>query len=116
MKLSNNGNTQPLTIDAASIGIAPSSQTTTSDLGTPVPLTFGGSSSVTIPAGKDVYSDAAVVTIPDDRDVGVSVHIPSWPTTDPRPATTVKTPSGRPASSATCRRARASSRRTRTRS
>jgi len=83
VKLTNYGNTQPLIVGAASIGIAPSSQTTTSDLGTPVPLTFGGSSSVTIPAGKDVYSDAATVTIPDDRDIGVSVHIPSWPTTDP---------------------------------
>jgi lysophospholipase L1-like esterase len=83
VRLSNSGNTQPLTIDAASVGVAPSSQTTTSDLGTPVPLSFGGSASVTIPAGKELYSDAAVITVPDDRDVGVSVHIPTWPTIDP---------------------------------
>jgi lysophospholipase L1-like esterase len=39
-------------------------------------LTFGGASSVTIPAGGSAVSDAAAFTVPADADLAVSLYVP----------------------------------------
>ncbi|HET9898143.1 MAG TPA: LamG-like jellyroll fold domain-containing protein [Streptosporangiaceae bacterium] len=76
VELSNAHGMTPVTFDAATIG-AQSSGTAT--LAAPVPLTFGGQASVTIPAGGDVYSDPAARP-PAAGGTGklvISLHIPA---------------------------------------
>ncbi|GAA3013434.1 hypothetical protein GCM10010483_67890 [Actinokineospora diospyrosa] len=54
--LSNNGNHSPLTVNKASVGAQQG--TGVDSVAAPVALAFGGSASVTIPAGGEVVSDA----------------------------------------------------------
>jgi hypothetical protein len=76
VQLSNAHGTTPVTFDAASVGAQSSGPAT---VATPVPLTFAGSASVTIPAGADVYSDP--VTRPSvtgsTGKLVISMHIPA---------------------------------------
>jgi len=72
--LENTFGTQPLIIGAAYVGyrtngalLVPGSNT---------PLTFGGSPSVTIPAGGKAVSDAAALAIQAMQDVAISLYIP----------------------------------------
>ncbi len=72
--LENTFGTQPLIIGAAYVGyrtngalLVPGSNT---------PLTFGGSTSVTIPAGGKAVSDAAALAIQAMQDVAISLYIP----------------------------------------
>lgn len=76
IELSNSHGMTPVTFDAATIG-AESSGTAT--LATPVPLTFGGSASVTLPAGADVYSDpvAKPSVSGGTGKLVISLHIPA---------------------------------------
>jgi hypothetical protein len=76
IQLSNSHGTTPVTFDAATIG-AESSGTAT--LATPVALTFGGSASVTLPAGADVYSDpvAKPSVSGGTGKLVISLHIPA---------------------------------------
>src|SRR5262249_55069583 len=76
VQLSNAHGTVPVTFDAATIA-AQSSGTAT--LATPIALTFGGSASVTLPAGADAYSDPVAkpsVTGGTGKLV-ISLHIPA---------------------------------------
>ncbi len=75
VQLSNAHSMVPVTFDAATIG-AQSSGTATAAV--PVALTFGGSASVTIPAGADAYSDP--VAIPGAGKLVISLHIPATST------------------------------------
>jgi lysophospholipase L1-like esterase len=74
VQLQNTFGTTPLVVGAATLGarangalLAPGSNR---------PLTFGGSSSVTIPAGGAVYSDPVSFTVHAWQDVAVSLYIP----------------------------------------
>lgn len=74
VQLQNTFGTTPLDVGAATLGarvngalLAPGSNR---------PLTFGGSPSVTIPAGGAVYSDAVSFTVHAWQDVAVSLYIP----------------------------------------
>ena len=81
--LSNLYGTQPLTIAHASIAVAATDNSAAADPGTMRRLTFGGSPSVTIPAGQQIVSDAVRVVVPRDSDVLVTTYsaIPSGPVT-----------------------------------
>ncbi len=74
IRLSNADGTQPLTLRDAHIGVAGPS----ADLsGTNVPLTFNGSSTVTIPVGRSVLSDPARLHVTALQPVAVSLYAPS---------------------------------------
>ena len=66
--------TVPLAIGAASIGYRNNGAQLVP--GTVSPLTFGGSTSVVIPAGQGVYSDAAPFVARAWEDVAVSLYVP----------------------------------------
>ncbi len=72
IQLSNAHGSVPVTFDAATIGAQSTGPAT---VAAPVALTFGGSASVTIPAGADVYSDP--VASPGGSKLVVSLHIPA---------------------------------------
>ncbi|HXA27561.1 MAG TPA: GDSL-type esterase/lipase family protein [Candidatus Angelobacter sp.] len=72
VRLSNALGGAPLTFSAATVGIRSSGETLTA---APVPLTFGGATSVTIAAGADALSDAATLAVSDGQDVAVSVYV-----------------------------------------
>lgn len=74
IRLSNVNGTQPITLQDAHIGIAGSGASVVS--GTSVPLTFGGSSTVTIPVGGSLVSDPARLRVNALEDVAISVYAP----------------------------------------
>jgi hypothetical protein len=82
VKLSNALGTTPLTIDHTTIA----AHTTNTlpgrpgfeplpTLTTPVSLTFGGAQSVTIPAGGEIYSDPASISVTPGHELAVSFHL-----------------------------------------
>lgn len=75
--LSNLYGRKPLTITHASIAVAESDNDAAAAAGTMRRLTFGGSTTVTVPAGWQVTSDAASVRIPDDSDLLVTTYSPT---------------------------------------
>lgn len=75
--LSNLYGHQPLTITHASIALAAAPNSATAAADTLRPLTFGGSTSVRIPAGQQVVSDAAAIEIPYGGDVLVTTYSPT---------------------------------------
>ncbi|MGW3645029.1 SGNH/GDSL hydrolase family protein [Streptomyces sp. NPDC000878] len=81
--LSNLYGKQPLTIAHASIAVAAAENSAAADASTMRRLTFGGSPSVTIPAGRQIVSDAVRVTVPRDTDLLVTTYsaVPSGPVT-----------------------------------
>ena len=81
--LSNLYGKQPLTIAHASIAVAAAENSAAADASTMRRLTFGGSPSVTIPAGRQIVSDAVRVTVPRDTDILVTTYsaVPSGPVT-----------------------------------
>ena len=74
VQLQNTFATTPLTIGAAAIGIRVNGALLAP--GSNRPLTFGGSASVTIPAGGAAYSDPLPFTVHAWQDVAVSLYIP----------------------------------------
>jgi len=66
--------TSPLTIGAGTVGLSLGRRGLTE--GTGAKLTFGGSSSVTIPAGKRMMSDQAMLKVRAGQDVAVSLYLP----------------------------------------
>ena len=72
VRLSNALGSAPLTVSAASAGIRVSGETLAA---APVPLTFGGASSVTITAGSDALSDPATLAVSDGQDIAVSLYV-----------------------------------------
>ena len=72
VRLSNALGGGPLTVSTASAGIRTSGENLAA---APVPLTFGGSPSVTIAAGSDVLSDPATLAVSDGQDIAVSLYV-----------------------------------------
>ncbi|MEV7340815.1 SGNH/GDSL hydrolase family protein [Streptomyces sp. NPDC093544] len=75
--LSNLYGQQPLTLTHATIGVAATANSAAATAGTMTRLTFGGSTSVVIPSGQQVMSDAVRVQIPPDSDVLVTTFSPT---------------------------------------
>jgi len=73
-RVSNAGGDTPLTVGSASIGLASTNGATVS--GTVHPLLFKGQSSVVIPAGQEMESDAVTMTVAALKTVAVSVYLP----------------------------------------
>jgi lysophospholipase L1-like esterase len=78
VRLSNLYGTAPLTIDAVDLA-RQSSTPGTAVPGTHRTVTFNGSASVTIPAGKDIASDPIPMAVAADTDQLVSIHLPQTP-------------------------------------
>ncbi|WP_432191339.1 SGNH/GDSL hydrolase family protein [Streptomyces sp. bgisy027] len=66
-----------LTITHASVALAAGSSTAAAVADTMHRLTFGGSPTVVIPPGRQVFSDAVRMTIPADADVLVTTYSPT---------------------------------------
>ncbi|MFE0509747.1 SGNH/GDSL hydrolase family protein [Streptomyces sp. NPDC058964] len=75
--LSNLYGQSPLTITHASMAVAAGDNTAAAAADTMRRLTFGGNTSVVIPAGGQVLSDAVRVNIPHDTDVLVTTYSPT---------------------------------------
>ncbi|MFE7166322.1 SGNH/GDSL hydrolase family protein [Streptomyces sp. NPDC057616] len=75
--LSNLYGQSPLTVTHASIAVAVTSGTAAANADTMRRLTFGGSTAVVIPAGRQVLSDAVRIAIPQGSDVLVTTYSPS---------------------------------------
>lgn len=77
VRLSNLDTQAPITVDATTI--AAQSGTGAATLAAPTPLTFGGATSVTIPVGGEIDSDAVASpsTTGGTGDLLVSMHLPS---------------------------------------
>lgn len=73
IRLDNDFNTAPVTIGHATIAVQASGATATA---APVTLTFGGSQSVTIPAGGQAVSDGVPFPVPADTNLLVSLYLP----------------------------------------
>ena len=75
VKLSNLFGSQPITI--SDVHLARRARGSRTISGSDVPVTFGGQSSVTIPVGGAVQSDAVAFRVPALSDIAVSFYIPS---------------------------------------
>ncbi|WP_374114198.1 SGNH/GDSL hydrolase family protein [Streptomyces sp. NK08204] len=75
--LSNLYGQSPLTVTHASVALAAGPDTAAAAAGTMRRLTFDGSTRVVIPAGAQVVSDPAPLTIPHDATVLVTVYAPT---------------------------------------
>ena len=73
--LTNEFGTEPLTIGAAHVALAQKAGAIS--LGSANALTFGGRSSITIPAGAMALSDPAGLTLPPFADLAVSLFVPA---------------------------------------
>jgi len=73
VRFTNTFGTTPLQIGAASIAVA---STGAGTAGPPVPLTFGGQSSIEIPDGVEALSDPIRMYVPKLTDLAVSVYLP----------------------------------------
>ena len=71
--------TEPLIIGAAHIALAAPGGATTGDiaLASANALTFNGASSITIPAGGEVISDPAALSLPSGSDLVISLYLPA---------------------------------------
>lgn len=69
--------TDPLTIGAAQVAISQGDSTINTVPESSAGLTFGGRTSVTIPPGAVVVSDAAAIKLPAQADLAVSFFLPS---------------------------------------
>ncbi|WP_230859626.1 GDSL-type esterase/lipase family protein [Actinoplanes aureus] len=75
VRLSNAYGTKPLTV--SSVHVARRVRGSTVDPATNRPVTFGGATSVTIPAGGSAVSDPVDFVVPADSDIAVSAYLPS---------------------------------------
>ncbi|MBV9050160.1 MAG: hypothetical protein JOY58_17960, partial [Solirubrobacterales bacterium] len=73
VRFTNTFGTTPLQIGGASIAVA---GTRAGTAGPPVPLTFGGQSSIPIPDGAEALSDPVRMHVPRLQDLAVSVYLP----------------------------------------
>ncbi|SEP06607.1 GDSL-type esterase/lipase family protein [Amycolatopsis saalfeldensis] len=71
VRVQNTFGTAPLTIDEATAGISAGASAVTA----PAPVTFGGSPSVTVPAGGEVWSDGTPLATSPDQDVAISLYV-----------------------------------------
>jgi lysophospholipase L1-like esterase len=77
VRFSNEFGTAPLVLGHASVAVGATPGTADAIAGTVRGLTFGGRSSVTIPAGAEVQSDAASLAVPADADLLVTTYTPT---------------------------------------
>ncbi|MFJ5263580.1 SGNH/GDSL hydrolase family protein [Streptomyces sp. NPDC088387] len=75
--LSNLYGQQPLTITRATIALAAGDNTAGAAAGTMRRLTFAGSTTVVVPAGQQIVSDAVTLRVPHDTDVLVTTYSPT---------------------------------------
>jgi lysophospholipase L1-like esterase len=75
--LSNLYGQSPLTVTHASIAVAAGDNSSTAATGTMRRLTFGGATSVTIPPGQQILSDAVRLQVPQGADMLVTVYAPT---------------------------------------
>ncbi|MFF7328542.1 GDSL-type esterase/lipase family protein [Streptomyces sp. NPDC008150] len=75
--LSNLYGQEPLTVTDASVAVAAGDDTAAAATGTLRRLTFGGSTSVTVPAGGQTVSDAVRLNVPRDTDLLVTTYSPT---------------------------------------
>ncbi|MFC9845465.1 SGNH/GDSL hydrolase family protein [Streptomyces sp. NPDC060223] len=75
--LSNLYGRQDLSVTHATIAVAETANSATAEPDTMTRLTFGGNTSVVIPPGQEVLSDAVRVLIPSDSDVLVTTFSPT---------------------------------------
>lgn len=75
VRLSNAFGTAPLTILAVHVASPVSKATGSIDAATDEALTFGGSASVTIPAGADYYSDPVAFDAPALSDLAITLYL-----------------------------------------
>ncbi|MGV9567371.1 hypothetical protein [Streptomyces sp. NPDC003480] len=73
--LSNAMGATPVTFDAASVAVQDPTAGGATAAAAPTPLTFGGSASVTIPAGGDVTSDQVTLPVAQQATVLVSLQV-----------------------------------------
>ncbi|MGW2523858.1 LamG-like jellyroll fold domain-containing protein [Streptomyces sp. NPDC001617] len=73
--LSNAMGTGPVTFDAASVAVQDGTAGGATAAAAPVPLAFGGATTVTIPAGGDVTSDPVTLHVDQQATVLVSVQV-----------------------------------------
>jgi lysophospholipase L1-like esterase len=75
--LSNLYGQSPLTVTHASIAVAAGDNSSAAASGTMRRLTFGGATSVTVPAGQQALSDAVRLQVPQGADMLVTVYAPT---------------------------------------
>ncbi|OQR64979.1 SGNH hydrolase [Streptomyces maremycinicus] len=75
--LSNLHGTGPLTVTHATLAVAAGGGSAAAVPGTLRRLTFGGATTVVVPAGEQTVSDAVTVAVPADSDVLVSTYSPT---------------------------------------
>ncbi|MEH0544627.1 SGNH/GDSL hydrolase family protein [Streptomyces sp. B21-105] len=75
--LSNLYGSGPLTVTHATLAVADDDGSAAADPATLRRLTFGGSTTVVVPAGGQAVSDAVAVVVPHDTDILVSTYTPS---------------------------------------
>lgn len=75
--LTNRFGTKPLTFGQ----VTAARQTNGAAIATPVPVTFGGATSVTVPAGQDVVSDPVALAVESFTPLTISMYLPA--TTSP---------------------------------
>jgi lysophospholipase L1-like esterase len=73
VKLTDKFSTAPLVVAAAHVALRQSGGTITA--GSDRTLTFGGSPSITIPAGAEAWSDPVVLTVPQHADLALSTYL-----------------------------------------
>ena len=78
VRLSNTFGTGPLHVGRATVGLAtePAGSAAAVQPRSQRPLTFGGSTTVVVPPGGDVVSDAVTLDVPPDHDLAVNVWYP----------------------------------------
>ncbi|MGH8302582.1 MAG: SGNH/GDSL hydrolase family protein, partial [Steroidobacteraceae bacterium] len=75
VRLSNAFGTEPLTVLAAHVARPVSEETGIIDAASDRALTFGGSASVTIPAGADYFSDPLAFDAPALSDIAITIYL-----------------------------------------
>jgi lysophospholipase L1-like esterase len=80
VRLSNAFGTRPLTILSVHVARPASKETGSIDVATDKALTFGGSASVTIPAGADYFSDPIAFAVPKLSDLAITLYLEVPPT------------------------------------
>ncbi|MEV1067352.1 SGNH/GDSL hydrolase family protein [Streptomyces sp. NPDC050263] len=75
--LSNLYGARPLTVTHATLAVAAAENSAAADPGRLRRLTFGGATTVVVPAGEQAVSDAVALAVPADADVLVSVYSPT---------------------------------------
>ncbi|KIH99495.1 GDSL family lipase [Streptomonospora alba] len=76
LRLTNEFGTSPLRIGEVRVALRDGSAGTDTAPDTDRPVTFGGSTSVTVPAGAPMLSDAVELRLPPRSDLVVSIHLP----------------------------------------